>query len=55
MKKSDFINKYLDKVELIVCQCDAGISRSSAMAAALSKYITNDDKYFFKLSFKRFL
>jgi len=43
-----FVEKYLDKIELIVVQCDAGISRSAGVAAALSKCINNDDKYFFK-------
>ena len=32
----EFVNKYKDKTERIVCQCQAGISRSSATAAALS-------------------
>ena len=30
-------------VEAIVCHCDAGISRSSATAAALSKILNGDD------------
>ena len=44
----DFVRKYLNDIELIICQCDAGISRSAGMAAALSKCIENDDKIFFK-------
>lgn len=43
-----FVKKYLDKIELIVCQCDAGISRSAAVAAALSKCLNKNDEYFFK-------
>ena len=31
----EFVNKYKNQVELIICQCEAGISRSSGMAAAL--------------------
>ena len=44
----DFLYKHYGTIELIVCQCDAGISRSSAVAAAISKYITGSDEYFFK-------
>ena len=44
----DFVQKYLDKIDLIVCQCEAGISRSAGIAAALSKALNGDDKYFFK-------
>ncbi len=43
-----FVKKYLDKIELVVVQCDAGISRSAAVAAALSKCINDTDEYFFK-------
>lgn len=31
-----FYKRFKDKTELIICQCDGGICRSSAMAAALS-------------------
>jgi predicted protein tyrosine phosphatase len=31
-----FFYKWKDRVDYLVCQCDAGISRSSAVAAALS-------------------
>jgi len=44
----DFVANNIKNTDLIVCQCDAGISRSSAMAAALSKYITGSDEYFYK-------
>ena len=43
-----FVDKYSDKVDLIVCQCEAGISRSAGIAAALSKIFNKDDEYFFK-------
>jgi len=33
---------------LIVCQCDGGISRSSAIAAAIWKVLTNDDSVIFR-------
>ncbi len=44
----EFINKHLNNIELIVTQCDAGISRSAAVAAALSKCINGDDAFFFR-------
>jgi len=43
-----FFNKYKDKVDLVICQCEAGISRSSAIAAGLSKIIGQDDSIYFK-------
>jgi predicted protein tyrosine phosphatase len=36
-----------DDVERIVVHCDAGMSRSPAVAAALSKVLTGDDSDFF--------
>lgn len=44
----DFVFKYINDVEIIVAQCDAGISRSSGTAAALSKIIRNNDDVYFK-------
>jgi predicted protein tyrosine phosphatase len=41
-----FVEIHKDK-HLIVCQCDAGISRSSAVAAALSKIYFDDDTWVF--------
>lgn len=32
----DFVVAHLDSIELILCNCDAGISRSPAIAAALA-------------------
>ncbi len=34
--------------EVVICQCEAGISRSSGVAAALAKYFTGDDMFFFR-------
>jgi len=42
-----FVNEYKNKVELIICQCDGGVSRSSGTAAALSKILNNDDEWVF--------
>lgn len=43
----DFCKKYENDVDYIIVQCDAGISRSAGMAAALSKYYNNNDDMFF--------
>lgn len=42
------VQEYQKKVEAIVCQCDAGISRSAGIAAALSKCIVGHDMQFFE-------
>ena len=42
-----FVNKYKNKANLIICQCDGGVSRSSGTAAALSKILNNDDRWVF--------
>ena len=44
----NFVTKYQDKIELIICQCEAGISRSAGVAGALSKIINKEDTCFFK-------
>ena len=36
------------EAEELLVHCDAGFSRSPAVAAALSKALTGDDKFFFK-------
>ena len=38
-----FVEKHRDKVSLIVCQCEAGISRSAGMALALSLWLNEGD------------
>lgn len=38
----DFVEKYKSS-PLLVCQCEAGVSRSGAMAAAIVWYLTGDD------------
>jgi predicted protein tyrosine phosphatase len=43
-----FFQENRDQIELVVCQCEAGISRSSAVAGALAKAIGQDDSEFFK-------
>ena len=36
------------KPEIVICQCEAGISRSAGIAGALSKIINGDDKAIFR-------
>lgn len=43
-----FVKPRLKHVDLIITQCDAGISRSSGTAAALSKIINGADHEFFR-------
>jgi predicted protein tyrosine phosphatase len=49
-KVIDFVMKYKDEIELIICQCDGGISRSSGTAGALGIILNNDDKFIFNKS-----
>ena len=42
------VNLTLPYVNLIVCQCEAGICRSAGVAAALSMILKGDDAEFFK-------
>ncbi|MCD7982306.1 MAG: hypothetical protein LUF32_08360 [Clostridiales bacterium] len=51
-KIAGFVKKYLYEVDDIICQCEYGVSRSAAVAAAISEYtegcgkdIFNDLKY----------
>ena len=43
-----FVDKWKDRINLILINCVAGISRSAGVAAALSKIINGEDSYFFK-------
>lgn len=43
-----FVKENLSKVNLIVCQCEQGMSRSAGIAAALSKILQSEDEYFLK-------
>lgn len=43
-----FVKKNLEKISLIVCQCEQGVSRSPAIAAGLSKILQNEDDFFLK-------
>lgn len=42
----EFVFSHINEVKLIVCQCDAGMSRSASTAAALSKILNGDGAVF---------
>jgi predicted protein tyrosine phosphatase len=42
-----FVEQHRDRAALIVCQCEAGMSRSAGVAAALSRWLNEDDHWFF--------
>lgn len=41
------VKEWADKVDTIYVHCDAGVSRSAGVAAAISKALTGDDEYFY--------
>jgi predicted protein tyrosine phosphatase len=43
-----FIRQHLNTVQAVVCQCEAGMSRSAGIAAALSRWLQDDDTVFFQ-------
>jgi predicted protein tyrosine phosphatase len=43
-----FAARHLAEVELFICQCDAGVSRSAAIAAALCEAFGGDSSRFFR-------
>lgn len=44
----DFAAKYWDEAKVMLVHCEAGVSRSAAVAAALSKIYFGDDEKFFQ-------
>src|SRR6266446_6980108 len=44
----EFVRKYENEVQCIICHCEAGISRSPAVIAALVKVYHGDDAWVFK-------
>lgn len=46
----DFVNEMWDKAEILLVHCEAGLSRSPAIAAAIEhmKYSPEEDKWYFK-------
>ncbi|NLF69520.1 MAG: hypothetical protein GX575_10755 [Candidatus Anammoximicrobium sp.] len=47
----DFVANVWDKVEVLLIHCDVGLSRSPAVAAALSRIYYGDDGPWFELDF----
>ncbi len=43
----DFLSAHAEDAPLVVCQCEAGLSRSAAIAAALSRIVQGEDQFFF--------
>ena len=43
----DFVTEHKDDVSTIICQCEAGMSRSAGVAAALSHILQGQNKYFY--------
>jgi predicted protein tyrosine phosphatase len=43
----DFVLGLKDKIDLLVCQCDAGIARSAGIAGAFGKILLGDDMFIF--------
>lgn len=41
------VKEWAGKVDTIYVHCDAGVSRSAGVAAAISKALTGDDEYFY--------
>lgn len=44
---ADIVHRYGDSISYVV-HCEAGISRSAGVAAAISKYLTGDDSSIFR-------
>jgi predicted protein tyrosine phosphatase len=42
-----FTQQHLSEIQRIIVHCDAGVSRSSAVAAALARVLNDDDTEFF--------
>lgn len=42
-----FINRIKDKTDRLIVQCEAGVSRSAGVAAAIMKFIEGDDSLIF--------
>ena len=52
IKIKEFVNKYKEdtSIDMIIVQCEAGRSRSAGVAAAIMKYLWNDDSEVFNNS-----
>lgn len=45
---ADFVKKNIRKADLVLVHCEAGISRSAAVAAAIMRYYWGDDRPVFR-------
>lgn len=45
---ADFVNEVEDKIDFLFVHCEAGISRSAGVAAAISRYKFGNDREFFE-------
>lgn len=54
---ANYVRKYADKSEDLICyvNCEAGLSRSAGVAAAISKYFLGDDSWVFKTKYPNML
>jgi predicted protein tyrosine phosphatase len=43
----EFVEQIKSKVKVLICHCEAGVSRSAGVAAAISKILTGSDKNIF--------
>jgi len=44
---ADFVKRWIDRVDTVVVHCDAGVSRSAGVGAAIMKWANNDDSLIF--------
>jgi len=47
----NFVKLHKNQVDQIIVHCDAGVSRSAGVCAAIAKALDNDDSYFFQSAF----
>jgi predicted protein tyrosine phosphatase len=45
---ASFMKNNVKKIDILVVHCEAGVSRSAGVAAAISKFFMNSDDYYFK-------
>ena len=43
-----FVLDHVANCDIVLCQCEAGMSRSAGVAAALSQVLNRDDRFFFE-------
>lgn len=48
IKIVNFINKNIQNIETLIVHCEAGISRSAGIGAAISNFFNKDDKEYFE-------